>query len=77
MTLVELSEHYRVDAVALSRRIRELNECIRAEEDTQEVQRLRRRIAELRPILQQSRELAELTQHYYDRSYHKHEKYTL
>ena len=45
--------------------------------DPEEAWRLRRRIAELTPILTQMNELAELTAHYYDRSYHKHEKYTL
>ena len=36
-----------------------------------------RRIAELTPLLQETRELAALTAHYYDRSYHRHERYTL
>ena len=38
---------------------------------------LRRRIAELTPLLQETRELAALTARYYDRSYHRHERYTL
>ena len=38
---------------------------------------LQRRITELTPLLQETRELAALTAHYYDRSYHRHERYTL
>ena len=33
-------------------------------------------ITELTPLLQETRELAALTAHYYDRSYHRHERYT-
>ena len=36
-----------------------------------------RRIKELTPMLQKCRDLAELTARYYERSYHKHERYTL
>ena len=39
--------------------------------------RLTRRILALEQLLRQSRELAELTQHYYERGYHRSEKYTL
>ena len=35
------------------------------------------RIAELLPMLQETRTLATLTAHYYDTGYHKHEKYSL
>ena len=31
----------------------------------------------VRTLLQETRELAALTAHYYDRSYHRHERYTL
>ena len=34
-------------------------------------------LLELTPLLQETRELAALTAHYYDRSYHRHERYTL
>ena len=39
--------------------------------------RIDRRIKELTPMLQECRDLAELTARYYERSYHKHERYTL
>ena len=45
--------------------------------DSEERLRLTRRILELEQLLRQSRELAELTQHYYERGYHRSEKYTL
>ena len=38
---------------------------------------VRRRITELEPLLRETRELAVLTARYYDRSYHRHERYTL
>ena len=45
--------------------------------DEEDRRLLRRRITELTPLLQETRELAALTAHYYDRSYHRHERYTL
>ena len=45
--------------------------------DPEEVRALRARIAALDPLLREAKALAELTAHYYDRSYHNHEKYTL
>jgi len=38
---------------------------------------IKRRIAELTPMLTQMNELAELTAHYYDKGYYRSEKYTL
>ena len=68
MTLLEMSALYAESAAALRRRIGELRQAARE---------LRRRITELTPLLQETRELAALTAHYYDRSYHRHERYTL
>jgi heme oxygenase len=45
--------------------------------DPEETWHLKRRIAELTPILTQMNELAELTAHYYDRGYWRNEKYTV
>lgn len=47
------------------------------EEDPEECWRLKRRITDLMPLLQEARDLALLTAHYYDRSYYRNEKYTL
>ena len=77
MTLRELSPAYRASAELLARRIRELQRSARATDDPVEKWHLRRRIAELRPMLEQTLELAELTEHYYDRGYWLSEKYTV
>ena len=64
-------------AAALRQRIAELRQSAREQEDEAERYALRRRIAELTPLLQETRELAALTARYYDRSYHRHERYTI
>ena len=46
-------------------------------EDPEEIWHLKRRIAELTPMLTQVNELAELTEHYYERGYYRNGKYTL
>ena len=66
MTLLEMSALYAESAAALRRRIGELRQAARELKDE-----------ELTPLLQETRELAALTAHYYDRSYHRHERYTL
>ena len=77
MTLRELSPAYREAAELLARRIRELRLAAAETTDPEEKWRLRRRILELKPILTQMRELAELTEHYYDKGYWRDEKYTV
>lgn len=77
MSLTELSPAYREAAELLSRRIKELRLAAAKSSDPEELWHLRRRIAELTPMLTQTRELAELTQHYYDRGYWRNEKYTV
>lgn len=77
MTLAELSKCYEEAAVPLRIRLRELRILLAAESDPEEIWHLKRRIAELTPMLTQMNELAELTAHYYDRGYYRSEKYTL
>ena len=77
MTLLEMSALYADSAVAIRGRIAQLREAARGQTDREISQALQRRIAELVPLLRETRELAALTAHYYDRSYHKHERYTL
>lgn len=77
MTLYQMSFVYRADAAQLRTRIRELRSAQRLCEDAARASELRRRIAELAVLLRQSNELAALTEHYYDRGYHRSEKYTL
>lgn len=77
MTLFEMSFAYQDSAEAIRRRIAELQVQVRTEEDPEASFRLRRRIDELTPLWKEARDLAALTEHYYDRSYHKNERYTL
>ena len=77
MTLRELSECYEAAAVPLRRRLRELRIALEHSRDPEEIWHIKRRIAELTPMLTEMNELAELTAHYYDRGYYRNEKYTL
>ena len=77
MTLLELSEEYAASARLLRGRIRQLRQIERNTEDEEARQRLRRRIADLQPMLSQCRQIQLLTAHYYERSFHRNERYTL
>ena len=77
MTLLELSACYEEAAVPLRARLRLLRQAVAASDNADEIWHLKRRIAELTPMLTQMNELAELTAHYYDRGYYRNEKYTL
>ena len=77
MTLRELSAGYRAAAVPLRRRLRQLRQQIAACQDAEELWHLKRRVAELTPMLTQMNELAELTEHYYERGFWRNEKYSL
>lgn len=77
MTLLEMSALYAESADRIRTRIVQLRAAARAEMDPEAARRLLLRAEELQPLLRETRELAVLTARYYDRSYHKHEKYTL
>ena len=77
MRLAELSEGYLLSAELLRNKLRLLRACLRAAETAQERASIRHEIALLAPILAQCYELAELTTHYYERSFYRSEKYTL
>ena len=77
MTLAEMSGLYTESAAAIRQRIAELRRSAREQDSEEESRALRRRIAELTPLLQETRELAALTARYYDRSYHRPERYTI
>ena len=72
MTLLEMSRQYTADAQALSNRIRQLQALASTTADPTQKQQLLQRIADLQPLLRQSRQLAQITAHYYDRGYTKH-----
>ena len=77
MTLQEMSREYEAAAALLRIRLRQLRQELAAAEDPEEIWHLKRRIAELPPMLTQMNELAELTAHYYERGYWRSAKYTL
>ncbi len=77
MTLYEISYFYSEDALHLRLRITQLRQAMHAAPTREEAERLRQRIDELTVLLRQSRELAEHTRHYYERSYCRNAKYTL
>lgn len=77
MTLLQISQGYRQAAVPLRNRLRELRQELARAEDPEEIWHIKRRIAELTPLLTQVNELAELTERYYERGYYRNEKYTL
>ena len=75
--LEALAPAYRAAAKPLRQRLRSLRQALDQATDPEQVWHLKRRIAELTPMLTQMNELAELTEHYYDRGYWRSEKYTL
>ena len=77
MTLEEISRGYEAAAVPLRVRLHELRGLLAAAEDPEEIWHIKRRIAELTPMLTQVNELADLTAHYYERGYYRSEKYTV
>lgn len=76
MTLLEIAAEYRKQERRLQTRIRTLR---RQEKDCtqQQLISLNRRINELIALKRETRELAMLLEHYYERGYNKRGKYTL
>jgi len=77
MTLLEISREYEQSALLLRRRLRQLRKMLAKAQDPEEIWHIRRRIAELSPMLTEMNELAELTARYYERGYWRNEKYTV
>lgn len=77
MTLQELSVEYRAHAQALGLRICQLQYRLERTEDPEESCQLQDRIRMLSTMLREARELAVLTERYYDRGYHRNAKYTI
>ena len=77
MTLAEMSGEYRESARLLQARLKQLRQDLAEEKDPEAIWHIKRRIAELTPMLTQMNELADLTEHYYERGYWRSEKYTL
>ena len=77
MTLVQIARGYREAAVPLRERLQQLRQELHAAEDPEEIFWLKRRIAELSPMLTECLALAALCEHYYERGYYRDERYTL
>ena len=75
MTLREMSADYRASAQTLRLHLRMLRRMARQSTDKEELWRLKQRIARYTEMLGQMNELAELTEHYYERGYHRNAKY--
>lgn len=73
----ELSLCYKEAAKPLRARLHQLRHQLGHTHDEEQIWHIKRQIAELTPILTQMNELAQLTEHYYDRGYWRSEKYTL
>lgn len=77
MTLKELSLEYRAHAKALDSRIKQLEAALEQSSDPREVCLLQDRIHMLSTMLREARDLAVLTERYYDRGYRRNVKYTV
>ncbi len=77
MTLEEISRGYEAAAKPLRARLSQLRQMLAAATDPEEIWHIKRRIAELTPMLTEMNELAELTARYDERGYYRSEKYTI
>lgn len=77
MTLLELSAEYRSHAHALDLRICQLQYQLEHTQDADQRCQLEDRIRMLSTMLREARELAILTERYYDRGYRRNAKYTI
>ena len=77
MTLAELSLEYRAPAHALDLRICQLEYWMEQSDDPDRRCQLQNRIRMLSAMLREARELAVLTERYYDRGYRRNAKYTI
>ena len=77
LTLKELSVEYRAHARALDLRICQLQTALDCVQDEDRRFLLQERIHMLSTMLREARELAVLTERYYDRGYRRNAKYTV
>lgn len=76
-TLKELSSQYRAAAEPLRARLAELRAALKTTDDPGKVFQLKRRIAELTPILTEMNTLTEVTGRYYESGYYRDERYSV
>lgn len=77
MTLLELSVQYHAQAAVLRERVAQLRARQERSWDENERLQLADRIRLLQAMQREARELAALTEHYYERGYWRNVKYTL
>ena len=77
MTLTQIGMEYRASAEPLRLRLKELRAELKTARDSEEIWHLKRRIAELTPMLTQCNALSALCIRYYERGYYRDEAYTL
>lgn len=77
MTLKEMSPQYADSAELIRARIRELRAEKKVTNSPTALHKIDQRINELTPMQREMRELSELTKRYYERSYHKNERYSI
>lgn len=77
MTLQEMSEEYRAQALALRGRIKQLKQARGKAEAAWEKESLARRIWTLEVLWREARDQAVLLEHYYERGYRRNARYTL
>ena len=77
MTLAELSVEYRAHAQLLAARVEQLDRRLERERDPDLRCQLQDRIRMLSAMLREARELAVLTERYYERGYRRNAKYTI
>ena len=77
MTLTQIGMEYRTSAEPLRRRLSELRQELKTAREPEEIWHLKRRIAELTPMLTQCNALSALCVRYYERGYYRDEAYTL
>ena len=77
MTLLELSVQYHAQAAVRSDRVAQLRARQERSWDENERLQLADRIRLLQAMQREARELAALTEHYYERGYWRNVKYTL
>lgn len=76
MTLLEIAAQYRIQEERLRVRILELRTLCKSCPQQQRLS-LNKRINDLTALRRETRELATLLEHYYERGYNKRGKYTL
>ena len=76
MTLLRMAAGYRRSGELIRLRIIALRDAAR-EADPEEKRLLEQRVRELSAMYRETREIALVLERYYDRRYHKNERYTL